>query len=137
MRISPYAALVLKTLKLVVPIAGALAGVEMTEEQFKQAQREVDLMKALVDKLPAQLNDEELELSQDQPAGQLTSAEGAALRGLRALLLEHDPMRAFGDLRRVQAPSGDFLWVCNIHYPEYDPGLPIVPGSEPGTARSP
>jgi hypothetical protein len=46
---------------------------------------------------------------------------------LRVLLFEHDHMRAFGGLRRVQAPSGDFLWVCADHYPDYDPGLPSIP----------
>jgi len=45
------------------------------------------------------------------------------------LIFANDPARAFGDLRRVQAPSGDFLWVCTDHYPEYDPGLPVIPQS--------
>ena len=59
--------------------------------------------------------------------GQLTSAEGEALRAIRAVVFEHDRLRTFGGLRRTQAPSGDFLWVCKDHYREYDPGLPTVP----------
>ena len=59
-------------------------------------------------------------------SGQLTTAEGEALRTLRAIIFEHDPLRASGGLRRVQAPSGDLLWVCENHYREYDPGLPVI-----------
>ena len=52
-------------------------------------------------------------------------AEGGALRAMRALLIKLDPTMRFGDLRRVMTPSGDYIWVCpNIHYREYDPGLP-------------
>jgi hypothetical protein len=25
------------------------------------------------------------------------------------------------------APSGELPWVCLVHYPEYDPGLPTLP----------
>jgi internalin A len=63
----------------------------------------------------------------DQTAGELTLAEGAALRALRVMLFQLDKSRAFGGLRRVQAPSGDFVWVCAEHYPDYDPGLPALP----------
>ena len=63
----------------------------------------------------------------NEATGQLTVAEGQALRAIRSNLFEKDRLRAFGGMRRVQAPSGDFLWVCTDHYPEYDPGLPTVP----------
>jgi internalin A len=129
-RINPYARLVLNALKIIVPIAGAVAGVQMTEDQLKQAKHEVELMKTLVDKLPAQLIQERPELPSVQLQDQLAPVQGAALRGFRALLFEQDPMREFGDLRRVQAPSGEFLWVCTAHYSEYDPGLPTIPGIE-------
>jgi hypothetical protein len=54
---------------------------------------------------------------------QLTATEGVALR---AIIFEHDQLPAFGGLRRVQAPAGDLLWVCKDHYPDYDPGLPVI-----------
>ncbi len=126
-RVRPYATLVFKTLKLVVPIATAVAGVEMTEDQFRRAEHQLELMKTLVEKLPDQLVEERQELESRESPSQLTAAEGAALRALRVLLFEQDDRRAFGDLRRVQAPSGDFLWVCTTHYPKYDPGLPEIP----------
>jgi hypothetical protein len=85
-------------------------------------------MKTLVAKLPDELGGEELyELGLADPRVQLTIAEGEALRSLRVLVFEHDHARSFGGLRRVHAPSGDFLWVCTTHYPEYDPGLPSIP----------
>ena len=60
-------------------------------------------------------------------ADRLTAAEGQALRALRVWLFECDHLRGFGGLRRAEGPSGDLLWVCQEHYPEYDPGLPTIP----------
>jgi internalin A len=128
-RIAPYVTLVFKTLKLVIPIAGAVAGVVLSQDQLRHAEHELELMATVVDKLPdVPGQQEEMDLS--EPPSQLTFPEGEALRGLRALLFEQDRGRSFGDLRRVHAPSGDFLWVCPTHYPEYDPGLPNIPGSQ-------
>ena len=50
--------------------------------------------------------------------------EGAGLRELLSLLLDLDKSRKWGNLRRVLTPTGDYLWLCRDHYPEYDPGLP-------------
>jgi hypothetical protein len=126
--------LVVRALQLVVPIATSVAGVVLPEEQFKHAQHELELMKTLVAALPDQKIEDKGEFIAIGSASQLTPAEGQAARGIRVLLFEHDPMRAFGDLRRVQAPSGEFVWVCTNHYGDYDPGLPNIPGSEPQKA---
>jgi len=125
-RIGPYATLVFKALQLVVPITASAAGVVLSDEQFKHAQHQLDLMKTLVADLPSQEIKDQSELIAES-ARQLTPAEGQAARAIRMLLFEHDRMRAFGDLRRVQTPSGEFVWVCANHYPEYDPGLPSIP----------
>jgi len=125
-RIGPYATLVFSALQLVVPIAASAAGVALSEEQFKHAQHQLDLMKTLVADLPKELQDQR-ELVSTESARQLTPAEGQAARAIRVLLFERDRMRAFGGLRRVQTPSGEFAWVCSGHYPEYDPGLPSIP----------
>jgi internalin A len=103
-----------------VPIAGAAAGVMLSEKQIESAQDEIELTKAVVGALPTVV---EQEVSIDGGPG-LTISEGAGLRALRAILLEKDRSRAFGGLRRVRTTSGDFLWICSTHYPEYDPGLP-------------
>jgi internalin A len=84
-------------------------------------------MKALVADLPSESAPFTDDVSLRNTAGQLNEAEGQALRALRLIVFEHDRQRAFGGMRRVQAPSGDFLWVCPDHYREYDPGLPTVP----------
>jgi hypothetical protein len=124
--IAPYANLVLKTLKIATPIAAAVAGVELSKDQREQASAQLDLMKTLVEKLPEKAANVRDVLHPDQDTRQLTPAQGEALRGIRALLRRHDPMQSFGDLRRVHAPSGDLLWVCPRHYPQYDPGLPTL-----------
>jgi hypothetical protein len=102
----------------------------MPEEQLKHAQSQLDLMKTLVADLPLKEIQDQSELVATESARQLTPAEGQAARAIRVLLFEHDRKRAFGDLRRVQTPSGEFVWVCSGHYPEYDPGLPSIPESE-------
>ncbi|MCA1604096.1 MAG: hypothetical protein LC775_01095, partial [Acidobacteria bacterium] len=127
--VAPYANLVLKTLKVAVPIAAAVAGVELPKEQIEQAKNDIELMKTLVDKLPKEVGELEPQIDRHDPRAdqQLSPAEGQALRSFRTLLFQNDPGRAFGGLRRIQAPSGEFLWVCTHHYPEYDPGLPDIP----------
>jgi internalin A len=121
--IGPYANLVTRTLRLVVPIAGAAAGVVWSEKELEGTKQEIDLMQTLVQSLPT-VTDDDIAIS---VGAQLTAAQGAGLRALRNLLFEKDPSRRFGGLRRVQDPSGDFIWICPQHYPEYDPGLPELP----------
>jgi internalin A len=126
-KIAPYAALVFRTLQLVVPLAGAVAVASLPQDQLDKAQAHLQVMSTLVADLPdnsgRRLSDSNLE----EATGQLTVAEGKALRTLRATLFEHDRIRVFGGLRRVLAPSGDLLCVCSDHYPYYDPGLPTIP----------
>jgi internalin A len=122
--IAPYAALVTRTLRLVVPIAVAVAGVVWSEKELEGARQEIELTQRLVETLP------ELGEAASIPLGtttELTSAQGAGLRALRTLIFDKDRSRVFGGLRRVQNPSGDLVWICPRHYPEYDPGLPELP----------
>jgi internalin A len=134
-RVGPYAILVFKALQLVVPIAGAVAEVVLTPDQLNSAQHELNLMTTLVADLPTETFDEPPEFISRESASQLTLAEGQAARALRVLLFEHDHMRSFGDLRRTQTPSGDFVWVCPDHYSDYDPGLPKMPQAQPQRRR--
>lgn len=127
LKIRPYATLIIKTLQLVVPLAGSIAIASLPQGQIESAEAHLELMKALVDDLPKDSTEDLGSAISTETLGQLTSAEGQALRAIRAIIFEKDKVRAFGGLRRVQAPSGEFLWVCKDHYPEYDPGLPAVP----------
>jgi internalin A len=124
-QVAPYALLVFRTLQLIVPLAGAVAVAALPTAQQAAAQTHLAVMQAIVADLPATAVTR-AEDSLTETNGQLTAAEGAALRALRAVIFENDPLRAFGGLRRVQAPAGDLLWICEHHYPDYDPGLPVI-----------
>jgi len=143
-RVGPYVKLIVTALQLIAPIAGPVAGIAMTGKHVKgikgeleamstleHVQSEVELMTTLISDLhlPKTVEDRRYEESFADPTfwRPLTVAQGEALRGIRSVILEHDHMRAFGDLRRVQSPSGDFQWVCPVHYVDYDPGLPRIP----------
>jgi hypothetical protein len=124
-RIVPYAILVIRTLQLIIPLADAIAvGLEPVAKRDDLKSR-LAVMEIAIAALPATA-EARMEDALGPPTGQLTEAQGKAQRALRAILFERDPLGDFGGLRRVQAPSGDFLWVCDEHRPEYDPGLPIV-----------
>ncbi|MGH8884195.1 MAG: COR domain-containing protein [Egibacteraceae bacterium] len=117
-RAAPYLRLVSKTLHLVVPVASVVWS------DAERVNHGIEFMSTL-----AELSQENIRAEPaTQPASGLTIAEGAGLREFRALLLERDPSRSFGGLRRVQNPSGDFLWICDDHYPEHHPGLPDLSG---------
>ena len=122
-RIAPYARLVCQTLQLVVPLAGAVAAAAVPAVQRTSTQNDLKIMTTLVGDLPA-IADQHDEKDLTTFSGQLTTAEGAALRALRAGIFERDRQRAFGGLHRVETAAGDLLWVCQNHYREYDPGLP-------------
>ena len=125
-RIAPYAVLVFRTLQLIVPAAGAVTVPSLPQAQQATAQAYLQAMGAVLEDLPSTTDRPAPDGGLAATSGQLTAAEGAALRALRATIFQHDPLRAFGGLRRVQAPSGDLLWVCGAHYPDYDPGLPVI-----------
>jgi internalin A len=126
-KIIPYAQLIARTLQLVVPLAGSIAVASLPAEQIERAGAHLEIMKTIVDSLPDERAQKLENIALSPVAGRMTAAEGDALRAFRMLIFEHDPVRKFGGLRRVQTPSGDFLWVCPNHYTEYDPGLPSVP----------
>ena len=116
--------MVSKTLRIVVPIAGALAGTMMDEVTQKELADEMKLMDRIAGALPSGMD---IDREAVEGTDQLTRAQGEGLRALRQLLLELDKPRSFGGMRRVVTPSGDVLWICPEHYPEYDPGLPELP----------
>lgn len=128
--IAPYALALCTVLRAAVPIGGATLAVTMSEQDYKQIQNDLDLMKALVERLPKdQLEVGSSGVSPHLPGPEYQGAEGAELRALRALLVKLDPAMCFGDLRRVLTPAGDYLWICSRpeHYRVYDPGLPALP----------
>ena len=124
--VAPYAVLIFRTLQLIVPLVGSIAVALLPRERIESAEARLEVMKTLVEDLPSVLP-ELGDGGPEQTTNKLTSAEADALRALRAIIFKSDPLRSFGGLKRVVAPSGDFLWVCADHYAEYDPGLPVLP----------
>lgn len=96
----------------------------VSEQHVAIANKDIAEMRALLDGIPDHGDELDFSLSSHT---ELTRAEAAGLRALRSALLEIDRVQSFGGLRRVLTASGDLLWVCPRHYPEYDPGLPVLP----------
>ncbi|XTZ18227.1 COR domain-containing protein [Micromonospora echinospora] len=120
-QVGPYLKAVLKILSVAGPIGLAAVGASLTESELAKTKPELDLMKALVEKLPQFETEESPNLSRESGW-----AEGAGLRALRILLRDLDPVLRYGGMRRAISPSGDMLWVCEHHHRAYDPGLPVV-----------
>jgi hypothetical protein len=122
--VAPYALLVNKTLEIVAPIARKEVSALVTEEHVAMANKDIAEMRALLDGLPRHAYGLDLPIRSHT---ELTHAEAAGLRALRKTLLQSSDVQSLGGLRRVRTASGDLLWVCPRHYPEYDPGLPVLP----------
>ncbi|MEW2378812.1 COR domain-containing protein [Micromonospora sp. NPDC047812] len=121
---APYLNLMFKTLRLVHPVATSVAA--FVTPDLNHVQRELNLMKALIDTLPTAALDDAAPVGTDA-RHTLSPAEGAALRSFKVLLSQLDPAQAFGGLSRVFTPAGEFLWVCPRHRHLHDPGLPVLP----------
>ena len=75
------------------------------EELFR---RDIETTQAIAQQMSTQPAEVEPELLQ-----------GAALRALRQLLEEQDPLAQWGGLKKVLTPEGHYLWLCEYHAREY------------------
>jgi internalin A len=123
--ISGYAGPFLAILAKAVSVAGGLAGVTLSGVALDRAKAELDLAKTLITELPTTEPDEDrwTDATADFHPPLLS---GADLRSARNLLRKLDPASRFGGLHRLQAASGEYLWVCPSHALTYDPGLPTI-----------
>ncbi|MDI1463429.1 COR domain-containing protein [Catellatospora sp. KI3] len=131
--IAPYLRFIAKSLKIATTVASTGLFSFTSDWNMDAVKAKVELMEEVVHYLPSDpgaATESEAPLSDSQ----LTPAEGHALRGLRALLFDLDKNQYFGGLRRVQDPSGSYLWICQDHYPLYDPGLPSLPSHSDHTS---
>jgi hypothetical protein len=127
-KVAPYALLIFHALRLVAPTATTAFEAALSQKELSSVQAELDLMGTVIDTLPGgSPNSGNLERSHLTSSSPMTPAEGAAARTARSLIFSCDPRRSFGGLRRIQAPSGELLWVCPEHYFFHAPGLPAVP----------
>ncbi|GHJ47412.1 hypothetical protein Cs7R123_47540 [Catellatospora sp. TT07R-123] len=116
--VGPYARVVVNALRIIAPAVGTIADLAGAAD----VKAPVEQMKGILDSLPPYPRD-----SGYHWGSGLGALEGGALRRFRQFMFTIDSDRAFGDLRRVIDPSGDYLWVCPDHYHAYDPGLPVLP----------
>jgi hypothetical protein len=115
--IAPHVRGMVKVLKYAAPLASPVLNWYGPDIK-KVVEQDIDLMKALVEKLPdiKDADDPGLKGSAERGA---SLAEGAALRALRTLLDKVDTKRDWGGLTKVLTPEGDYLWLCQQHAQEY------------------
>ena len=89
--IGPYAMLILKALKLAMPLVGPVADMVLTDQQLTRAQHQLDLMTAVVAELPGPGVQDQGQLIAGDSASQLTPAEGQSARALRRLPIRARP----------------------------------------------
>ncbi len=132
-KVAPYAKMISTLLSVAAPIAAASVKAAIGPDTLADVGKSIDVMKEVVSgslKLGGELAGEiDVKGGRRDADGYRSSPEGAGLRELHSLLLELDPARTWGNLRRVLTPTGDYLWLCPTHYREYDPGLPVLPTS--------
>ena len=122
--LKPYALLINRTLDLAASSARKEVSALFSEQQVEISKKDIAEMRALFEAVP----DTGIALGlRPLPNTELTRGEAWGFRDLRWALLNDNTTQSFGGLRRVLTASGDLLWVCPRHYPEYDPGLPVLP----------
>ncbi|MGB8169836.1 MAG: COR domain-containing protein [Chthoniobacteraceae bacterium] len=120
--VAPYLKLLAGTLSLVVPVASALAKLEIDDKAYEKIAKQLELgqktAESLIkggEKFITKLDEDD---GPDLSASNVpTRAHGAVLRQLHALLKEKDP--GFGGLVRVQNKRQEFLWVHPIFEDQY------------------
>lgn len=83
-------------------------------------------MMTIVDALPDNQVKELATASPALPGAQITAAEGDALRALRVIIFEHDPVRRFGGSGASRPRQETSCGYARDHA-EYDPGLRRFP----------
>ncbi len=118
---APYLKLLAGTLSLVVPVASAVAKLQIGDEAYHAIEDQLDLGQKTAESL-LKAGDEFNKLldegdGPDLPTEGAIRAHGALLRQLHALLKEKDV--GFGGLVRVQNKRQEFLWVHPMFEEKY------------------
>jgi hypothetical protein len=69
--------------------------------------------------------------------GVLSEAERSGVLALHHLLRELDPNHQNLGLHRVPTYTGDYLWLCDHHYQQYQPNIPDTIASEAASVSQP
>jgi internalin A len=122
--VAPYANLVSRVLKTVLPVAVPAANLYFGEAIMDDwvIQQSLDAMKEATGSLL------EGEFSMAEPSrlkdGLLTEAERSGILALHAFLREEDPHHQRLGLKRMPTYTGDYLWLCETHYQAAQPIIP-------------
>jgi hypothetical protein len=87
---------VVQILQIAVPLAGAVTIAALPAAQQNDAQNRLEIMKDIVAALPTGQEDR-IGDGLPERAGRLTTAQGAALRAIRAIIFENDPCTPSAD----------------------------------------
>ncbi len=123
-QVAPYANLVSRVLKTVLPVAIPAANLYFGEAIMDDwiIQQSLDAMKEATGTLldgefsvaePSRLKD-----------GLLTEAERSGILALHSFLREADPHHQRLGLKRMPTYTGDYLWLCDTHYQAAQPKIP-------------
>ncbi len=124
-QIAPYANFALKVLATVAPIAAPAINACFGRDTTKtwDIDRQLDLAKAIVGKLPAKIETSDRGMT---PGKVLSEPERSGILLLHRFLNEVDPTQAKLGLHRVATYTGDFRWLCDYHYAQWQPNIPDV-----------
>lgn len=123
-KVAPYANLVSRVLKTVLPLPAPAANIYFGQAIMDDwaIQKSLDAMKEATGTLLKE------EFSVTEPGrlkdGLLTEAERSGILALHAFLREEDPHHQRLGLKRMPTYTGDYLWLCETHYQAAHPKIP-------------
>ncbi|MEP0906429.1 ADP-ribosylation factor-like protein [Leptolyngbya subtilissima ST-M1] len=123
-KVAPYANLVSRVLKTVLPVAIPAANLYFGKDIMDDwtIQKSLDAMKDATGTLLKE------DFSVTEPGrlkdGLLTEAERSGILTLHAFLREEDPHHQRLGLKRMPTYTGDYLWLCETHYQAAQPKIP-------------
>jgi len=109
-------------LRTLLPVVGPAVDIKFGQGTIANLgiQPHLDLMKELTAGLADRSDISEPHLEHEL----LSKHERSGLLLLHTLLHKLDPHHANLGLRRVITPTGDYRWLCDTHYQEWQPKIP-------------
>lgn len=122
-KVAPYANFALNVLKTVAPMTVPLINIFNDPEITKKWEDELDLGKAIIDKMPSDLIAKDHAMA---PGKIISESERSGILALHGFLKEEDPTQERIGLHRVMTKTGDYRWLCKGHYEAWQPNIPDV-----------
>lgn len=109
-------------LKFGIPMAGRVAEMALSETDFNNIQRSIDLLEEITKDIPQPADFDSMDRSTTVPLlRREQTMEGPALRALHSYLDSVDQHRLWGGLAKIATPDGQILWLCAKHREQYEP----------------